>query len=130
MSSVTQEVISILKHRNMTGKELIIELGVEDEPNLVHCVLTYLKKKKAVIEVGKSIEKTVTGKSRLVSLYSYQEPPQPYKPRKQGKKKRYYRVDLDKASNKDRYLTLLLKKNPQFLLYTNELGIKRGHYDK
>lgn len=128
MTSVTMEVIALLKHRNMTGKELVIELGVEDEPNLVHCVLTHLKKKQVVICVGKSIEKTVTGKSRLVSLYSYQEPPKPYKPRKQGKKKRYYRVDLDKAPTKDRYLTLLLKKNPQFLLYSKELGITRGHY--
>jgi len=128
MTSVTMEVIALLKHRNMTGKDIIIELGVEDEPNLVHCVLTALKKRKAVICVGKSIEKTVTGKSRFVSLYSYQEPPKPYTPRNQGKKKRYYRVDLDKASNKDRYLSLLLKKNPQFLLYANELGITKAHY--
>ena len=130
MTTITKEVIALLKHRNMTGRQLVIELGVEDEPNLVHCVLTHLKKRKAVVCVGKSVEVTVTGKSRLVSLYSYQEPPKPYTPRKQGKKKRYYRVDLDKVSNKDRYLSLLLKKNPQFLLYTNELGIKRGHYDK
>ena len=131
MTTITKEVIALLKDRNMTGRQLVLELGVEDEPNLVHCVLTHLKKRKAVIAVGKAVEKTITGKSRLVSLYGFVEPLKPYTPRKQGKgKKRYYRVDLDKASNKDRYLSLLLKKNPQFLLYTNELGIKRGHYDK
>jgi hypothetical protein len=124
------EVIALLKNKPMTGKQLIVELGVEDEPNLVHCVLTALKKRKAVICVGKAVEVTITGRSRLVSLYHYIEPEKPYKPRKQGKKKRYYRVDLDKAPTKDRYLTLLLKKNPQFLLYSNELGITRGHYDK
>ena len=131
MTSVTMEVIALLKHRNMTGKDIIIELGVEDEPNLVHCVLTHLKKRKAVIAVGKTVEKTITGKSRLVSLYGFVEPLKPYKPRKQGKgKKRYYRVDLDKASNKDRYLTMLMKRNPQFLLYAKELGITKAHYDK
>ena len=131
MSTITKEVIAILKQRNMTGRQLVIELGVEDEPNLVHCVLTHLKKRKAVISVGKAVEKTITGKSRLVSLYGFVEPLKPYKPRKQGKgKKRYYRVDLDKASNKDRYLTMLMKRNPQFLLYANELGITKAHYDK
>ena len=71
MTSVTQEVISLLKHRNMTGKELIIELGVEDEPNLVHCVLTALKKRKAVVCVGKSVEVIMT-KTELLqrSLYN------------------------------------------------------------
>jgi hypothetical protein len=49
---------------------------------------------------------------------------------KPRKKKRYYRVDLTKANTKDRYLRLLLKQNPQFLLYANELGITRGHYGK
>jgi len=131
MTTITKEVIAILKERHMTGKQLVIELGVEEEPNLVHCVLTHLKKRKAVICVGKAVEVTVTGKSRLVSLYSYQEPLKPYKPRAQGKgKKRYYRVDLNTANNKDRCLTMLLKKNPQFLLYTNELGITKGHYTK
>jgi hypothetical protein len=129
MSTITKEVISLLKERHMTGKQLVLELGVEDCPNLVHCVLTHLKKRQAVICIGKTVEHTVTGKSRLVSLYSYIEPSKPYKPREQGKgKKRYYRVDLNKASNKDRYLTMLLKKNPQFLLYSKELGITRGHY--
>ena len=129
MSTITKEVIALLKQRNMTGRQLVNELGVEDEPNLVHCVLTHLKKRQAVICVGKTIEHTITGKSRLVSLYAYQDPIKPYKPRAQGKgKKRYYRVDLNKASNKDRYLTMLLKKNPQFLLYSKELGITRGHY--
>ena len=129
MSTITKEVIALLKQRNMTGRQLVIELGVEDEPNLVHCVLTHLKKRKAVIAVGKAVEKTITGKSRLVSLYGFVEPLKPYKPRAQGKgKKRYYRVDLDKASNKDRYLTMLMKRNPQFLLYAKELGITKAHY--
>lgn len=129
MSTITKEVIAMLKERHMTGKQLVLELGVEDSPNLVHCVLTHLKKRKAVIAVGKAVEYTVTGKSRLVSLYAYQDPIKPYKPRSQGKgKKRYYRVDLDKASNKDRYLTLLMKRNPQFLLYAKELGITKAHY--
>jgi hypothetical protein len=129
MTTITKEVIALLKHRNMTGRQLVLELGVEDEPNLVHCVLTHLKKRKAVIAVGRTVEYTSTGKSRLVSLYAYSEPSKPYKPRAQGKgKKRYYRVDLDKASNKDRYLTMLMKRNPQFLLYAKELGITKAHY--
>lgn len=129
MSTITKEVIALLKERHMTGKQLVLELGVEDSPNLVHCVLTALKKRKAVIAVGKAVERTVHGKSRLVSLYAYSEPPKAYKPRAAGKsKRRYYRVDLNKATNKDRYLTMLLKKNPQFLMYSKELGITRGHY--
>ena len=131
MSTITKEVIALLKQRNMTGRQLVNELGVEDEHNLVHCVLTHLKKRKAVVAVGKAVEKTITGKSRLVSLYGFVEPLKPYKPREQGKgKKRYYRVDLDKASNKDRYLTMLMKRNPQFLLYAKELGITKAHYDR
>lgn len=130
MTTITIEVIKLLSDRHMTAKELILELGLEDCPDTLHGVITTLKKRKAVIQVGIATEKTTTGKPRLVSIYSYVEPPKPYKPRINCKKKRYYRVDLDKATTKDRYLTLLLKKNPQFLLYTNELGIKRGHYDK
>lgn len=129
MSTITKEVIALLKDKHMTARDIILELGLEDCPDSLHGVITVLKKRKAVICVGKAVERTVTGKTRLVSLYRYQDPPKPYKPRTKGKK-RYYRVDLDKAATKDRYLTLLMKKNPQFLLYAKELGITKGHYDK
>lgn len=128
MSTMTKGILELIKTKHMTAKQLIHALGLEDKPDSVHGAITNLKTRGAIVSVGKAVESQKNNRTRIVDIYGYIEPAKALK-LKETVKKRLYRVDLTKAKTKDRYLSLLMKGNPQFLLYANELGIKKGHYE-
>jgi hypothetical protein len=121
--SITTEIVELLQKGNMTGKELVIALDLQEEPNLVHCIMTTLKRRKLIQTVGKAVEHTKTGKSRLVSIYSYVEPIKPVKFREGKAKKRKYRINLTKTKNMNTLRAMIVKSNPQFMLYQKELKL-------
>jgi hypothetical protein len=121
--SITTEIVELLQKGNMTAKELVIALDLQEEPNLVHCILTTFKRRKLLQTVGKAIEHTKTGKSRLVSIYSYVEPIKPVKFREGKHKKRKYRINLTKTKNMNTLRAMIVKSNPQFMLYQKELKL-------
>lgn len=128
MSTMTKGILELIKTKHMTAKQLIHALGLEDKPDSVHGAITNLKTRGAIVSVGKAVESQKNNRTRIVDIYGYIEPAKALK-LKETVKKRLYRVDLTKAKTKDRYLSLLMKGNPQFLLYANELGIKKVHYE-
>jgi hypothetical protein len=121
--SITTEIVELLQKGNMTAKELVIALDLQEEPNLVHCILTTFKRRKLLQTVGKAVEHTKTGKSRLVSIYSYVEPTKPVKFREGKNKKRKYRINLTKTKNMNTLRAMIVKSNPQFMLYQKELKL-------
>lgn len=121
--SITTEVVELLQKDNMTAKELVIALDLQEEPNLVHCIMTALKRRKLVQAVGKAVEHTKTGKSRLVSIYTYVEPAKPAKFKTGKHKKRKYRINLTKTKNMNTLRAMIVKSNPQFMLYQKELKL-------
>jgi hypothetical protein len=121
--SITTEIVELLQKGNMTAKELVIALDLQEEPNLVHCILTTFKRRKLLQTVGKAVEHTKTGKSRLVSIYSYVEPAKPVTFRAGKNKKRKYRINLTKTKNMNTLRAMIVKSNPQFMLYQKELKL-------
>jgi hypothetical protein len=121
--SITTEIVELLQKGNMTAKELVIALDLQEEPNLVHCILTTFKRRKLLQTVGKAVEHTKTGKSRLVSIYSYVEPINPVKFKEGRAKKRKYRINLTKTKNMNTLRAMIVKSNPQFMLYQKELKL-------
>ena len=121
--SITTEIVELLQKGNMTAKELVIALDLQEEPNLVHCILTTFKRRKLLQTVGKAVEHTKTGKSRLVSIYSYDEPIKPVKLREGKNKKRNYRINLNKTKNMNTLRAMIVKSNHQFMLYQKELKL-------
>jgi hypothetical protein len=121
--SITTEVVELLQKGNMTAKEIVIALDLQEDPNLVHCIMTALKRRKLVQEVGKATEYTKTGKSRLVSIYGYFEPAKPARFHAGKSKKRKYRINLTKTKNMNTLRAMIVKSNPQFMLYQKELKL-------
>jgi hypothetical protein len=121
--SITTEIVELLQKGNMTAKELIRALDLYEEPNLVHCVVTSLKRRKLVAEVGKAREFSKMGKPRTVALYGYVEPIKPIKFRDGKNKKRRYRINLTKTKNMDTLRAMIVKSNPQFMLYQKEMKL-------
>jgi hypothetical protein len=121
--SITTEIVELLQKGSMTAKELVIKLDLQEEPNLVHCVLTALKRRKLVQTIGTTKETTKTGKTRSVSLYTYVEPIKPIKFRDGKNKKRRYRINLTKTKNMDTLRAMIVKSNPQFMLYQKEMKL-------
>jgi hypothetical protein len=121
--SITTEIVELLQKEPMTGKELVIKLDLQEEPNLVHCILTTLKRRKLIRIVAKTKEQTIHGKTRSVSVYSYVEPIKPVKFREGKNKKRKYRINLTKTKNMNTLRAMIVKSNPQFMLYQKELKL-------
>jgi hypothetical protein len=122
--TITKQVIELLSNHNMTARQLQKELGYEDKRDYVHCVLNTLKKRNALVVVGKSYEVNKCNHTMEVSIYRYQEPVKPMK-LKEHKRSRY-RADLSRAiNNKERFKEMLLKKNYLFMLYAKELNLPK-----
>jgi hypothetical protein len=121
--SLTTETIELLKNQRMTASELVHALDMHEEPNTVHCVLTALKKRKLITAVGKSKEINKNGAARSVSIYTYVEPINPVKFKEGRAKKRKYRINLTKTKNMDTLRAMIVKSNPQFMLYQKELRL-------
>jgi hypothetical protein len=121
--SLTTEAIELLKNQRMTASELVHALDMQEEPNTLHCVLTALKKRKLIRAVGKTKETTKTGATRSVSLYAYIEQLIPVKFKEGRAKKRKYRINLTKTKNMDTLRAMIVKSNPQFMLYQKELRL-------
>jgi hypothetical protein len=121
--SLTTEAIELLKNQRMTASELVHALDMQEEPNTLHCVLTALKKRKLIKAIGKTKETTKTGATRSVSLYTYVEPINPVKFKEGRAKKRKYRINLTKTKNMDTLRAMIVKSNPQFMLYQRELRL-------
>lgn len=121
--SLTTEAIELLKRENMTASEIVRALDMQEEPNTVHCVLTALKKRKLITAVGKSKEINKNGAARSVSVYTYVEPINPVKFKEGRAKKRKYRINLTKTKNMNTLRAMIVKSNPQFMLYQKELKL-------
>ena len=121
--SLTTEAIELLKQQRMTASELVHALDMQEEPNTLHCVLTALKKRKLIKAVGKTKETNRYGQTRSVSLYAYIEQLIPVKFKEGRAKKRKYRINLTKTKNMNTLRALIVKSNPQFMLYQKELKL-------
>ena len=121
--SLTTEAIELLKNQRMTASELVHALDMQEEPNTMHCVLTSLKKRKLIRAVGKTKETNRYGQTRSVSLYAYIEQLIPVKFKEGRAKKRKYRINLTKTKNMDTLRAMIVKSNPQFMLYQKELKL-------
>ena len=122
--SLTTEAIELLKKESMTASEIVRALDMQEEPNTVHCVLTALKKRKLITAIGKTKETNKYGQTRSVSLYSYVEQSEPVKFKEGRAKKRKYRINLTKTKNMNTLRAMIVKSNPQFMLYQKELRLK------
>jgi hypothetical protein len=121
--SLTTEAIELLKKDNMTASELVRALDMQEEPNTMHCVLTALKKRNLIRAVGKTKETNKYGQTRSVSVYAYVEQLIPVKFKEGRAKKRKYRINLTKTKNMNTLRALIVKSNPQFMLYQKELKL-------
>jgi hypothetical protein len=121
--SLTTETIELLKNENMTASELVHALDMQEDPNTVHCVLTALKKRKLIMAIGKAKETNKGGATRSVSVYTYVEPINPVKFKEGRAKKRKYRINLTKTKNMNTLRAMIVKSNPQFMLYQRELKL-------
>jgi hypothetical protein len=121
--SLTTEAIELLKQQRMTASELVHALDMQEEPNTLHCVLTALKKRKLIKAVGKTKEINRYGQTRSVSLYAYIEQLIPVKFKEGRAKKRKYRINLTKTKNMTTLRAMIVKSNPQFMLYQRELRL-------
>jgi hypothetical protein len=89
----------------------------------MHCVLTALKKRNLIRAIGKTKETNKYGQTRSVSVYTYVEPAHPVKFKEGRAKKRKYRINLTKTKNMNTLRALIVKSNPQFMLYQKELKL-------
>jgi uncharacterized ParB-like nuclease family protein len=121
--SLTTEAIELLKRDNMTASEIVRALDMQEDPNTVHCVLTALKKRKLIAAIGKTKETNRYGQTRSVSLYTYVEPAKPAIFKAGRNKKRKYRINLTKTKNMNTLRAMIVKSNPQFMLYQKELKL-------
>ena len=121
--SLTTEAIELLKQQRMTASELVHALDMQEEHNTLHCVLTALKKRKLIKAVGKTKEINRYGQTRSVSLYAYIEQLIPVKFKEGRAKKRKYRINLTKTKNMTTLRAMIVKSNPQFMLYQRELRL-------
>jgi uncharacterized ParB-like nuclease family protein len=121
--SLTTEAIELLKMGNMTASEIVRALDMQEDPNTVHCVLTALKKRKLIAAIGKAKETNRYGQTRSVSLYTYVEPAKPAIFKEGRNKKRKYRINLTKTKNMNTLRAMIVKSNPQFMLYQKELKL-------
>ena len=121
--SLTTETIELLKRENMTANELVRALDMQESPNTVHSVVTTLKRRKLIKAVNKIKEANSYGQTRSVSLYAYIEQLIPVKFKEGRAKKRKYRINLTKTKNMDTLRAMIVKSNPQFMLYQKELKL-------
>jgi uncharacterized ParB-like nuclease family protein len=121
--SLTTEAIELLKRGNMTASEIVRALDMQEDPNTVHCVLTALKKRKLIAAIAKTKETNKYGQTRSVSVYTYVEPIHPVKFKEGRAKKRKYRINLTKTKNMNTLRAMIVKSNPQFMLYQRELKL-------
>jgi predicted transcriptional regulator len=121
--SLTTEAIELLKRGNMTASEIVRALDMQEDPNTVHCVLTALKKRKLIAAIAKTKETNRYGQTRSVSLYTYVEPAKPAIFKAGRNKKRKYRINLTKTKNMNTLRAMIVKSNPQFMLYQKELKL-------
>jgi predicted transcriptional regulator len=121
--SLTTEAIELLKRENMTASEIVNALDMQEDPNTVHCVLTSLKKRNLIKAVGKTKETNRYGQTRSVSVYTYIEQLIPVKFKEGRAKKRKYRINLTKTKNMNTLRAMIVKSNPQFMLYQKELKL-------
>lgn len=120
--SITTEIIDILTIKPLSARQLQEELDNTYEMESIHCVLNTLKKRKALIVVGKRTEISSNNNKRPSSVYQFVAPIKPLKLKESSRSR--YRADLSKAlKNKDRYKEMLLKKNYLFMMYSKELGL-------
>lgn len=120
--SITTEIIDILTSKPLSARQLQEQLDNTYEMESIHCVLNTLKKRKALIVVGKRTEISSNNNRRPSSVYQFVAPIKPLKLKESSRSR--YRADLSKAlKNKDRYKEMLLKKNYLFMMYSKELGL-------
>lgn len=120
--SITTEIIDILTIKPLSARQLQEELDNTYEMESIHCVLNTLKKRKALMVVGKRTEISSNNNKRPSSVYQFVAPIKPLKLKESSRSR--YKADLSKAlKNKDRYKEMLLKKNYLFMMYSKELGL-------
>ena len=122
--TLTIKVINLLKTKPMTSVQLAEALCLKDNAHSVHNVINTLKKRKALLIVGKRTEYTSQGKKRPSSIYKLSETAETLKLR--DPKKSRYKADLSKAiKNHDRYRMTLMRQNNLFMLYSKELNLSK-----
>jgi uncharacterized ParB-like nuclease family protein len=121
--SLTTETVELLKRQHMTANEIVKALDMQESPNTIHSVITTLKRRKLIQAVNKVKEANSYGQTRSVSVYTYVEPAHPVKFKEGRAKKRKYRINLTKTKNMNTLRAMIVKSNPQFMLYQKELKL-------
>jgi hypothetical protein len=121
--SLTTETIELLKRDNMTASQIVNALDMQESPNTIHSVITTLKRRKLIQAVNKIKEANSYGQTRSVSVYTYVEQLIPAKFKEGRAKKRKYRINLTKTKNMNTLRAMIVKSNPQFMLYQKELKL-------
>lgn len=119
MTTMTKQVIQLLTDKPMTAIELRTALGGESFKGAIHCILNTLKKRDALIVVGKRVDE---GARRANLVYRVNTEVNPLKNTDHNKSR--HRADLLKAKNVTQYKEMLLRKNYMFMLYAKELKLE------
>ena len=122
--TLTIKVINLLKTKPMTAVQLAEALCLMDNAHSVHNVINTLKRRNALLIVGKKTEYTSQGKKRPSSIYKLSETAETLKLR--DIKSTRYKADLSKAiKNKERYKLMLMRNNDLFMMYSKELNLSK-----
>lgn len=122
MTTKTQQIVNLLTTNKMTARELRDAIGGQHTKESVHCILNTLKKRDALLIVGKRTEIDECNRRRPNSIYMLKPMSEPLKTRDTIKSRA--KCDLNKARNIDHYKELLMRRNYMFMLYAKELGLK------
>lgn len=122
----TELVYKTLLCKPQTNQEVCLSLDGLLTQIEVNQAIHNLKRKKLLKAIGKATEQAKNTTSRR-NIGIYEALPMPEAtPRAERQRRR--KVDLSKKRPLSVFKQLMIDTNPQFLLYSKELGITRGHY--
>lgn len=122
MVTKTQQIVTLLTDNAMTARELGRAIGGTNSKGVIHSIITTLKKRDALLVVGKRTEVDECNRRRPNSIYKLKPMSEPLKTRDSLTARA--KSDLNKARNIEHYKELLMRKNYLFMMYSKELGLK------
>jgi len=120
----TELVYNVLLCKPQTNQEIWQALDGVLTQIEVNSAVHNLKRKKLIQVIGKVTEQAKNTTSRR-NIYIYEAIPMP-EATKRAKRQRLRKVDLTKKKPMAVFKQLIIDTNPQFLLYSKELGVRYG----
>lgn len=123
--TITHKIVSLLETNAYTVGQLYEALNQEHTKPSIHCVMNTLKRRNAVLIVGRKTELSSDGRKFPSCIYKLKKLDKPLTIR--NPKQSRYKADLSRAiKNHDRYRMALMRHNPQFMMYAKELKLDKG----